>query len=78
MGPHASTLEEVSMNVVREPVLRPMAIADLYPTQITVGMREVVEKRKQLRERPLRKIGKFLGAHMMPVALAGRWRGSHA
>jgi hypothetical protein len=29
----------------REPVLRPVAILSLRPTQMTVGMREVKEKR---------------------------------
>ena len=55
------------MVVVREPVLKPIAISDLRPTQMTVGMREVQEKRKRLREHPTKKIGKFLGSHMIPV-----------
>jgi hypothetical protein len=52
---------------VREPVLHPVAILDLRPTQITVGMREVKEKCARLRERKTTKIGKFLGDHMIPV-----------
>ena len=36
---------------VREPVLRPVPIADLRPTQITVGMREVEAKRRAWRAR---------------------------
>jgi hypothetical protein len=52
---------------VREPVLHPVAILDLRPTQITVGMREVKEKCARLRERNTTKIGKFLGDHMIPV-----------
>jgi hypothetical protein len=55
------------MVVVREPILKPIAIADLRPTQMTVGMREVQEKRKRLRVHPTKKIGKFLGSHMIPV-----------
>ena len=55
------------MIVVREPVLHPVAITDLRPTQITVGMREVQEKRARLRKQPSKKIGKFLGNHMIPV-----------
>ena len=35
---------------VREPMLMPVAITDLRPTQITVGMREVKAKRKHWRE----------------------------
>lgn len=52
---------------VREPIVRPVPILELRPTQITVGMREVEEKCLRLRERPSRKIGKFLGDHMIPV-----------
>src|ERR1700721_1933474 len=33
--------------MVREPMLTMVAIADLRPTQITVGMREVMAKRKR-------------------------------
>jgi hypothetical protein len=55
------------MTIVREPVLEPVAILDLRPTQVTVGMREVDEKCKRLRQRPAKKIGKFLGNHMIPV-----------
>jgi len=55
------------MIVVREPVLDPIPIEELRPTQITVGMREVDEKRKHLRKRKAKKLGKFLGDHMIPV-----------
>jgi hypothetical protein len=55
------------MVVVRDPVLDPVAILDLRPTQITVGMREVKDKQERLREHPAKKIGKFLGGHMIPV-----------
>ena len=37
------------MVTVREPLLKPVAIADLRPTQITVGMREVAARRKRWR-----------------------------
>jgi len=52
---------------VREPVLQPVAISDLRPTQLTVGMREVHEKRRRLRKHPTKKISKYLGSHMIPV-----------
>jgi len=52
---------------VREPTLAPVAILDLRPTQITVGMREVKAKRKHWREMASKKGGKFLGKHMIPV-----------
>ncbi len=58
----------------RDPVLAPVRIADLRPTQITVGMREVEEKRKRLRERGSKKIGDFLGDHMIPVILGPKQR----
>ena len=62
------------MIVVREPILKPVSIADLRPTQITVGMKEVGEKRGRLRQRPPKKIGKFLGDHMIPVILGPKNR----
>ena len=34
----------------REPLLRPIPIAELRPTQMTVGYREVAEKRRRWRE----------------------------
>jgi hypothetical protein len=59
---------------VREPVLTTVAIADLRPTQITVGMREVMAKRKRWRETGTKKGGKFLGRHMIPVILGPKDR----
>lgn len=55
------------MVVVRDPILHPVEIMTLRPTQITVGLREVEEKCQRLRERKSKKIGKFLGDHMIPV-----------
>jgi hypothetical protein len=52
---------------IREPVLTTVEITDLRPTQITVGMREVLSKRKRWRETGAKKGGKFLGKHMIPV-----------
>jgi hypothetical protein len=60
--------------MVREPLLTTVAIADLRPTQITVGMREVVAKRKRWRETGTKKSGKFLGRHMIPVILGPKRR----
>jgi len=57
------------MVVVREPILKPVAIADLRPTQITVGMREVREKREHWRSMSAKKRAEFLGKHMIPVIL---------
>ncbi len=52
---------------VREPVLKPVTIDSLRPTQMTVGMREVEEKRKRWREHKSKKKAEFLGRHMIPV-----------
>jgi hypothetical protein len=54
---------------VREPILEPVAIDSLRPTQLTVGMREVENKRLRPRERKEKKLGKFVGSHMIPVVL---------
>lgn len=57
------------MSGTREPIVTPVAIKDLRPTQITVGLREVAEKRKQWRGEKGKKGGEFLGRHMIPVVL---------
>jgi hypothetical protein len=59
---------------IREPILVPVAITDLRPTQITVGMREVIAKQKAWRESKLKKGEKFLGKHMIPVILGPKGR----
>jgi hypothetical protein len=55
----------------REPVLNPVPIKSLRPTQITVGYREVAEKRREWRDRTRRRKGRkaaeYLGRHMIPV-----------
>ena len=60
--------------MVREPMLTTVAIKDLRPTQITVGMREVHEKRKRWREIAKKKGERFLGKHMIPVVLGPKER----
>jgi hypothetical protein len=62
------------MVTVREPILHPVPIASLRPTQITVGMREVHEKRKGWRAHKGKKRGEFLGKHMIPVILGPKER----
>jgi hypothetical protein len=53
---------------VREPILRPIPILSLRPTQMTVGMREVKEKRKRWRDhKSKKKQAELLGTHMIPV-----------
>lgn len=55
--------------MVREPILHPTPLAELRPTQITVGMREVAAKRRQWRRKHGDKAGAFLAEHMIPVVL---------
>jgi hypothetical protein len=62
------------MTTVREPSLNPVKIADLHPTQITVGVREVKAKRKRWREEGAKKGAEFLGRHMIPVVLGAKDR----
>ena len=55
---------------MREPFVKPIPIMSLRPTQMTVGMREVKEKRKRWREHKSdKKRAEALGKHMIPVVL---------
>ena len=55
------------MTVKRDLILELVPILALRPTQITVGMREVEDKRKRWREFGQKKKAKVLGNHMIPV-----------
>lgn len=55
-----------------EPALRPVEIASLRPTQMTVGLREVARKRLQWRERADRDGPDYLGRHVIPAVLGPR------
>ncbi|MCP3467187.1 MULTISPECIES: ParB-like protein [unclassified Bradyrhizobium] len=55
------------MTNTREPRVHPVSILSLKPTQMTVGMREVKEKRKRWREQDKQKQADSLGKHMIPV-----------
>jgi hypothetical protein len=57
------------MTTMREPILHPVPILDLRPTQMTVGMREVEAKRKRWRSEHGDGAAEFLGQHMIPVVL---------
>src|SRR4051812_38638745 len=57
-----------------EPMVSPFPIVELRPTQMTVGFREVSEKRKLWRERSAGKGGQFLGKHMIPVIAGPKGR----
>lgn len=52
---------------MREPVLVPVAISELRPTQITVGMREVAERRKRWQRLKKAERTDYLARHMIPV-----------
>ena len=54
---------------IREPKVHPVPILELRPTQMTVGMREVKEKRKRFREQKGKKQEELLGKHMIPVVV---------
>src|SRR5438128_10728138 len=58
------------MASTRDPILKPIPILSLRPTQMTVGLREVKEKRKRWREhKSEKKRAELLGKHMIPVVL---------
>jgi len=58
----------------REPILHPVPIDELRPTQMTVGFREVAEKRREWRERSDKHAGEYLGSHMVPAVLGPKGR----
>ena len=58
----------------REPVLNPVRIKSLRPTQMTLGLREVEEKRRMWRERGGDKGSEFLGRHVIPVVTGPKGR----
>ena len=60
--------------IAREPILNPLPITELRPTQITVGFREVDQKREEWRERSARDAGQYLGRHMIPTVLGPKGR----
>ncbi len=50
-------------------MLKPVRIGDLFPTQMTVGLREVDIKRKRWRERDSDDAAEFLRSHPVPVVV---------
>jgi len=57
------------MTTPREPKVQPVPILALRPTQMTVGMREVKDKRKRFREQKAKKQSEMIGKHMIPVVV---------
>ena len=62
------------MPLVREPRLHMVAIDELRPTQMTVGLREVKAKRETWKQAGASKQETFLGRHMVPVIQGPRDR----
>jgi hypothetical protein len=58
----------------REPLLHPVAIMDLRPTQMTVGYREVERKRREWQARVDTDGADYLGRHMIPVVMGPKDR----
>lgn len=57
-------------SAVREPIVKPVPINRLRPTQITVGFREVASRRKRWKSEATEdKREKFLRSHLIPVIL---------
>jgi hypothetical protein len=56
-------------NITQPIYLDTVAIVDLFPTQVTVGMREVDIKRKRWRERDSNEAAKYLNTHRIPAVL---------
>jgi hypothetical protein len=57
----------------RDPLLSPVPIHSLRPTQITVGLIEVSERRRRWDELGDKK-AEYLGQHMMPVVIGPKGR----
>ncbi|HZP77239.1 MAG TPA: ParB-like protein [Pseudolabrys sp.] len=60
--------------LIREPLLHPVPIADLRPTQISVGMHEVHEKQKSWRRHGKKKKVEFIERHAIPIILGPKQR----
>ena len=53
--------------MIREPLVHPIAIVDLRPTQITVGMREVAARQQRWQRDDPKKKAEYLASHLIPV-----------
>ena len=57
-----------------EPVLVPVPILELRPTQMTVGLREVAQKRAEIRDLGDEHWPDYLGHHAIPVVIGPKQR----
>ena len=64
----------MAMNHRIEPELHPVAIKDLRPTQMTVGLREVTAKRAAWRKHAGSDGSEFLGRNMIPAVVGPKHR----
>lgn len=62
------------MSDLSDPLIIETPIADLRPTQLTVGMREVDEKRRRWRSDNSEKAAQLLRNHIVPVVLGPKER----
>ncbi|MGP2490242.1 ParB-like protein [Mesorhizobium sp. PUT5] len=62
----------MSTNVL--PILHTVSVKALRPTQMTVGMREVALKRKDLQKMTTGRTGTFLGGHSLPAVIGPKGR----
>jgi len=54
--------------------LKTIPIVDLFPTPVTVGMREVEFKRRRWRERHVHRAADYLNTHCLPVVVGPNLR----
>jgi hypothetical protein len=67
--------KEIPFGSTREPILKPVPIDELRPTQITVGMREVQARRKHWKSQTTGgKREAFLQKHLIPVIIGAGGR----
>jgi hypothetical protein len=59
---------------LHNPSLQPVEIVDLRPTQISLGMREVQQRREQWRERSGKDLEAFLSKHVVPTVMGPKKR----
>ncbi len=59
---------------MRDPTVNEVEIAELRPTQMTVGLHEVAAKRREWREAKASKRLKILGGHAVPTVLGPKGR----
>ncbi|MGA0600327.1 ParB-like protein [Caulobacter sp. KR2-114] len=57
-----------------EPVMHPLPIAALRPTQMTVGLGEVAEKRRAWGRRAAEQDADYLGRHTLPTVIGPKGR----